>query len=368
VKPKTAGLWIFLGGAALGLHFWLGHDSDLAEKFYARGIFVGLRWIWDFTLGWSPVPIIYLLAAAAVAGAAVKIVRRLTRPKPARSGTRLGKIGRFGLAAAGWIGALVFFFYILWGFNYNRVGIEKQLGFEAAPLNIAALAAEAEWASRSAAESRALIPGASTAALGSEILPANLEARLRDGLTRVLRKIGYPAPGRVRVRIFVPGGWMMRFSGSGIYIPFFGEGYAAGKVLPFEMPFTMAHEMAHGYGITDEGEANFLALLACRTSADPAVRYSGAMSYWDYAAGELASAAPARFKALWAGVPEGMKADVRAQRANWDRYRGPLEKISRKVYEKYLQTQGIREGLASYSRFVNLAAAWRRRIGNSAKK
>jgi hypothetical protein len=361
VKPKTAGLWFFSGAAAFGLHLWLGNDSALAEKYYARGIFVGLRWIWDYTLGLSPVPIIDLIAGAAVAGAAVKIVRRSVRPKPARSGTRLGKIGRFGLAAAGWIGALVFFFYILWGFNYNRVGIEKQLGFEAAPLNVAEVAAEADWASRSAAESRAMIPGVSPAALDPGILPANLEAQLRDGLNRVLREIGYPAPGRVRVRIFVPGGWMMRFSGSGIYIPFFGEWYAAGKVLPFEMPFNMAHEMAHGYGITDEGEANFLALLACRTSADPAVRYSGFLSYWDYAAGALSSAAPARFKALWAGVPEGMKADVRAQRANWDRYRGPLEKISRKVYERYLKSQGIKEGMVSYSRFVNLAAAWRKR-------
>lgn len=363
MKAKTAGLWVFLGGAAFGLHLWLGNDSALAEKFYSRGFFVGLRWIWDYTLGLSPVPIIYLTAVVAVIGAAAKILPRLDRPRPAKSRSWLKRVGRFALAAAGWIGGLIFFFYVLWGFNYNRIGIEKQWGFQAAPLQIAELAAEADWATRSAAESRGLIPGASTAALGRGILPANLETELRAGLTRALRKAGYPAPGRVRVRKFVPGGWMMRFSGTGIFIPFFGEGYAAGKVLPFEMPFTMAHEMAHGYGITDEGEANFLALLACQASADPAVRYSGFLSYWDYAAGELLSAAPSRFKVLWAGVPEGIKADLRALRANWDRYRGPLEKISRKVYDKYLKSQGINEGMKSYSRFVNLVAAWKKKNG-----
>lgn len=363
MKTRTAGLWVFLGGAAFGLHLWLGNNSVLAEKFYSRGFFVGLRWIWDYTLGLSPIPIIYLMAAAAVIGAAAKILPRLKRPRSAKNGSRFKRVGRFALAAAGWIGALVFFFYVLWGFNYNRIGIEKQLGFEAAPLPIVELAAEADWATRSAVESRGLIPGSSAAALGPGILPSNLEAELRAGLTRVLHETGYPSPGRVRVRIFIPGGWMMRFSGTGIYIPFFGEGYAAGKVLPFEMPFTMAHEMAHGYGITDEGEANFLALLACQASADPAVRYSGFLSYWDYAAGELLRAAPSRFKALWAGVPEGMKADVRAMRANWDRYRGPLEKISRKVYDQYLKSQGINEGMKSYSRFINLAAAWKKRNG-----
>ncbi len=363
MKPRTAGLWIFGGAAAFGLHLWLGNDSALAEKFYARGFFIGLRWIWDYTLGWSPVPIIYLAAAAAVIAAAVRILPLFNRPRAARRRSLLKSCGRFVLAAAGWIGALVFFFYALWGFNYNRIGLERQMGLDAAPLDIAQLAAETDWAARSAAESRGLIAGASAAAFGPGALPADLEAGLRAGLTRVLGQAGYPVPGRVRVRIFVPGGWMMRFSGSGIYIPFFGEGYAAGRILPFEMPFTMAHEMAHGYGITDEGEANFLALLACRASTDPSVRYSGFLSYWDYAAGELARSAPRRFRALWAGVPEGMKADVRAMQANWDRYRGPLEKISRKVYEKYLKTQGIGEGMKSYNRFINLAAAWRKRSG-----
>jgi hypothetical protein len=360
VKPKTAGLWIAAGAAAFGLHLWLGRDSALAEKFYARGFYVGLRWIWDYTLGLSPVPLVDLVFAAAVLWAIARVVRRFARPKPAPAASRLNRLGRLAAAAAGFIGALVFFFYALWGFNYNRIGLEKQLKLDAAPLDIASLAAEAGWATRSAVEARASIAGASTAALGPKSLPADLESVLRSGLTRVLIEIGYPAPGRVRARTFDPGGWMMRFSGSGIFVPYFGEGYAAGNVLAFEMPFTKAHEMAHGYGVTEEGEANFLALLACRESADPLVRYSGFLSYWDYAAGELANSSPPRFKILWAGVPEGMKADIRAQRANWDRYRGPLEKISHKVYEKYLKTQGIREGMKSYSRFVNLVAAWKK--------
>ena len=360
MKPRTAGLWIFAGAAAFNLHYWLGNDSALVEKYYSRVLFVGLRWIWDNTLGMSPIPIVYCAAAAAVIWAIVKTARRMARQKYPQYESLLKRCGHVVLAAAGWIGALVFFFYALWGFNYNRIGIEKQLGMEAAPLESAELAAETDWATREAVASRALIPGASAEALGAGILSANLEAELRAGLAGVLRDLGYPAPGRVRVRVFVPGGWMMRFSGSGIYIPFFGEGYAAGKILPFEMPFTMAHEMAHGYGITDEGAANFLALLACQAAADPAIRYSGFLSYWDYAAGELTGSAPALFKSLWAGVPEGMRADIRALQANWARYRGPLEKISRKVYEKYLHTQGITEGMKSYGRFVALAAAWRK--------
>jgi hypothetical protein len=151
---------------------------------------------------------------------------------------------------------------------------------------------------------------------------------------------------------------MMRFSSTGIYIPYFGEGYMAGNLLPFERPFTMAHEMAHGYGITDEGAANFLAFLTCEASPEPMVRYSGYASYWSYASGELLRD---EFKALWADLPEGMKADLLAAQKNAARYRGALDKISRKVYARYLKSQRIEDGLRSYSRFVGLVTAWKKK-------
>jgi hypothetical protein len=261
-----------------------------------------------------------------------------------------------------WAGKLVFFFYVLWGFNYTRVGIEKQWGLETAPMNSAELAAEAAWASRMSTESRASIPGNSADTLGPADLPSNLESHLRSVLVPVLREAGYPAPGRVRVRSFSPGGWMMRFSSTGVYVPFFGEGYTANNLLPFEKPFTTAHEMVHGYGITDEGAANFLAFLACAASPLPVVKYSGFAAYWEYAAGELSRAVPVEFKALWENLPEGMKTDIRSAQKNAAHYRGALEKVSQKVYAKYLKSQGIDDGLRSYSRFVGLVAAWKKRI------
>jgi hypothetical protein len=362
VKPRSAVIGIAAGAAAFGAHLLLGPNSAAAERFYSRGFYVGLRWIWDNSLGRSPIPVLYLMAAVWVAWMTVRMIRRAARPRVAQKIPILRRAGRFLLWAAGWTGVLVFSFYVLWGFNYNRIGLERQMKLEAGPLDPAGLAGEAEWATQAAAEARTQIAGASESALGPDILPARLEAGLRAAMAQVLRSVGYPAPGRVRVRTFVPGGWMMRFSGSGIFIPYCGESYTASALLAFEKPFTMAHEMAHGYGITEEGEASFLALLTCRASADPAVRYAGFMGYWDYAAGELASVSPDRFKALWKTVPEGMKADVRAERANWDRFKSPVEKISRKVYDRYLKAQGIREGMRSYSRFVALTAAWRKRL------
>jgi hypothetical protein len=356
-------LWILAGSAAFGLHLVFGRDSAFVETFYSRGIFVGLRWIWDYTLGLSPVPLLFVFWFAAAAYLTVKVLRFYYRPRPDPRPSWPRRIGRAALALAAFGGALVFFFYVLWGFNYDRVRLETWLGLETPGLGAAELAAEAAWAAGSAAEARAEIRDASDSVLAAPLLPARLESNLRQALSKVLNDLGYPAPGRVRVRVFHPGGWMMRFSSSGVYIPFFAEGYTAGSVLPSEKPFTMAHEMAHGFGLTDEGDANFLAFLACGASADPFIRYSGFLSYWGYVSGELVRAAPAEFRALWAKVPPGMKADIQAERENWNRYRGALTRFSNRIYERYLTSQGIREGMSSYSRFVNLVAAWRKTRG-----
>jgi len=355
MKSRRAWLWIGLGAAAAGLHFGLGKDSALAEKFFSRGLYAGWRWAWDHTLGLSPIPWLYVCVAALLAAGAAKLYGRIRRPRPKTSRAPIKTFGRAILRIAAWAGGLVFFFYVLWGYNYNRIGLEKQLGLAIPPMDTAALAAEASWASQLSVESRASVPGATAEVLEKSALPKSMETDIRKALAPVLREAGYPAPGRVRIRPFIPGGWMMRFSGTGIYIPYFGEGYTADNLLPFEKPFTMAHEMVHGYGITDEGEANFLAFLACAASAAPAIRYSGYAAYWSYAAGELSRA---EFKALWEGLPEGMRADFLAAQENAARYRGVLEKLSRKVYANYLKSQGIDEGLRSYSRFIGLVAAW----------
>ena len=355
--------WILAGAAAVALHLLLGRDSAFVETFYSRGVFVGLRWIWDYTLGLSPLPLLFVFWLAAAAYLTIKVLRYHSRPRPRPRPSWPRRTGRAALALAAFAGALVFFFYVLWGFNYDRVRLEKRLGLETPGLGAAELVAEAAWAAGAAAESRAAIPDASASVLGARMLPARLESDLRRALSKVLTDLGYPAPGRVRVRVFRPGGWMMRFSSSGIYIPFFGEGYAAGGILPSEKPFTMAHEMAHGFGLTDEGDANFLAFLACDASGDPFIRYSGYLSYWGYVSAELARAAPAEFRAVWTTLPPGMKADIQAERDNWNRYLGALTKISNRVYERYLRSQGVWEGMLSYSRFVNLVAAWKKSKG-----
>ncbi len=371
-------MWIFLGAGAYLVHQVFGGDSSTVEDLYSRGFFVAFRWVWDHTLGYSPVPLIYVLVAAVAAWIVIRTVRHFASrrakprgstpdrqpgtpvPKARMTGTSiLAKAGRAAILLGGLLGLLVFLFYVLWGFNYDRVRLGLQIGLEVKPVDAPTLKAEADRTEQALSERRALIPGSTAAVIGPWALPRDLESGIRRSLVKILSDFGYPVAGRARVRPLWPGAWLMRFASTGFYFPYLAEGYIAANLTPAEKPFVMAHEMVHVYGIADEGAANFLGYLACESSTDPFIRYSGELAYWQYVFPELAKVSRDDAKTLAGRVPPGVRADLRAIYENWERYRGRLQETAQRVYGQYLKSQGVEEGLKSYDRFVALVVAWR---------
>lgn len=351
--------WISLGALAYILHLLVGKNSGMMESLYSRLIFPVFRIIWDFTLGLSPVPLIYPVTAGFLIWGINGLWRRRKGTIPGEKSSWKQRLAIFYLSLAKTLGAAVFLFYILWGFNYNRIPIEKTLKMEVKPLDAKAIRAETEWALDRASRAREAIPGVGEDVLTAENYPKDLETKIRRSLKEVLRSMNYPTPGRVRGRRLWPAAVLMGFGGSGIYIPYIFEGYTSSGLLPVSRPFNMAHEMSHGFGFTDEGSCNFLAWLACEVSEDPAVQYSGRLAYWNYIAREFRTAFPKEFKEFWQRLPAGMRADLQASAENWRKYEGRLSRISEKVYSGYLKSQGIREGILSYNRFILLVSAWK---------
>jgi hypothetical protein len=152
----------------------------------------------------------------------------------------------------------------------------------------------------------------------------------------------------------------MRFGSSGFYFPFTGEAYFSGLLTPVEIPFILAHEMAHGYGFSREDTANFLAYLTCISSDDAFIKYSGCLVYFNHIARELYRVSPGEYKELKNKLPPGIIADLLTKHRNWEKYRGWIMNWGKRVYDTYLKTQGIKSGIKSYNRLVVLAVAWRK--------
>ncbi len=346
-------IWVGLGVLSIFLRYILGFFPWVVEQYYTRGLFQVFRVLWDYTLAWSPVPLVYILFVFLV----IWLIKSLFKKQKYTS--IRNRLGSYLLSLVAFVGGFVFLFLTLWGYNYGRVKIEEHLGIDPVPLELPELKREFARVSKEVTFLRQTIPSIDTSlAIDASYLPADLEFDSRINVEKVLLEYGFPAYGRVRGRQLYPKGILLRISTAGIYIPFVAEGHIDAGLHPLQKPFTMAHEMMHGYGFTDEGTCNFLAYLACKQSEKPIIRYAGMLTYWRYLASSYRRMSPEDYKKARAKLPEDIQRDLWRIYENGQLYPDILPHLRDAAYDSYLKTQGIKEGMKSYNRIVMLVHAY----------
>lgn len=347
-------IWIFLGLMTILIRLLVGTDSSFIEKFYSRGLFLWIRNLLDYTTGLLPIPMLYILILVLI----VFIVFRFRKVRQQETPI-VHKIGSFLFTLIAFIGGFIFLFQLLWGFNYSRISLEDQLGITPKPLKVDALKIELEATTKTLEQKRTRVSAVDSTAFTAEQLPPHLETKIREELEHVLNTLGYPTTGSPRLRLLRPKGVLLRISTAGFYLPFGGECNVDSGLHPIQLPFVIAHEYAHAYGITDEGSCNFLAYLSCINSSDPFIQYSGFWRYWSYLAYDYRRLQPEAYRELRANLPIGILNDITAISENLDKYPDIFPSARNVAYDTYLKTQGISEGLESYDRIVVLVKAWK---------
>lgn len=351
--------WILLGTLALAIRFLFGWRPDWCEQFYARGLYPWIRWVFDHSLAYCPFPVIYLMVALIVGWVLQILWRGVRRLHKRRLGEALPPFSLWRSALTGIMGIL-FWFLFLWGYNYARVPLDTQLDLPIPEyMDYQQIWAEAQYIKARAIQARAAIPHQDTHALTAAVYPTDLEGTMRRSLKRVLARYGYDTSMHVRGRFLVAGS-LLGFNSSGVYMPFTGEGHVDGGIYPISQPFTMAHELAHGYGFGDEAACNFWGYLACIETDHPAIQYSGYLMYWRYVYGALMEfMTEEAYQAERATISRGMHNDLEAIYAVLDVHPPFIPFLQPVVYDVYLKVQGIEEGIQSYDRMVLLVASWR---------
>ena len=349
-------VWIGMGILAFFLTQLFKWNPPFTEIVYSRGIFLGFRWVWDHSLGLLPIPLLYVLICLLGIWLGRKFWLTSKNFKGVKWRYRLGSLFLSLLAI---IGLVYFLFQFLWGFNYYRVPVQEQLDLRLVEMDSTDVYEEARWATENMLKNRQLIAASMDESLGYQNLPNALESKARRALEQVLMESQYPTNGRVRGRILWPKGFLLRLGASGIYIPFVGEGHIDAALPAASRPFTLAHELSHGYGFGDEGTANFWGYLATQASDDPSIRYSGSLAYWRYTARSLVLLNPTAFRAMRDTLPNGIMEDLKAIRQVYDDYPDFFPSFNEVVYDSYLKSQGVSEGKLSYNKIVPMVRAWR---------
>ena len=336
-KNRNLGLIIL----TLSLYVLTKLFGPIADIFYLNGLFQMFRIIYDHTIGLLPIPFIYLILPFVIFLVFRQIFRKLNWKAKLLN---IAEIVLYVFCA----------FYLTWALNYNATPVEKKIDLEVVNPTDQELIHRFEKVS--------LELNSLSANIGErpQLDFLELEKTIRPELEAILKEFSYPTLGRVRVRKIVPGS-ILRIRTSGIYIPHAFEGHVDGGLYRMQWPFTLAHEMAHGYGITHESDCNFFAYLVCSQIDDPIFQYSAKMAYWRYLAYQVKSIDKKFYESSRENLAPEVINDLKEIRKHIDRYPDLMPKYRNIIYDNYLKTHGVKSGIKSYDRMILLLEAWNKK-------
>ncbi len=200
---------------------------------------------------------------------------------------------------------LTFFFLYTSTFSvgYHKTPLATRLSLDLAPPTAEELAACALWLSEMTAEEAPPPDG------------TDLSEGIRAAYRRAGKRYGFLpntalCPKRTATSLF------LRMELLGLYAFPFGEVTLAKEAEGAARTFTLAHEMAHASGYTEEAEADLVAFLACVDSGDPYLRYVGATGMLSRVLSVLSTVSPGD----WAKVSDGLSDAVRREYSAGDRF------------------------------------------------
>ncbi len=317
--------------------------AGAVERWYARGLYPHMQSLITSVSNRVPVA---LFDVAVVVFAVIAIVTWIHSIRAARRKRSIRPIGR-GLMATLTLAALIYLWFIAaWGLSYARQPIETVMAYDASrvtPQNVRALA---EYAIAQANRTHAAAHAAGFPAI--DATPQPLVTALQD----VERELGRPRPtvvARPKHSLFSP--YFRASSVSGMLAPFFLETLINPDLTGPERPSVLAHEWAHLSGYAPEDEASFVGLVAA-LRAGPAAEYS---AWLELAFTAVSQLPPVTQKLVLDTLADGPRADERAisERVMANRIE-TVDRAAWATYDRMLKSQGVDEGVQSYSRVVEL--------------
>ena len=159
-------------------------------------------------------------------------------------------------------------------------------------------------------------------------------------------------------KAFVSSRGMSYLDFSGFYFPFTGEANLNDESPACYLPANICHELAHQQGIATEQECNFVAIMAAASHESAAYRYSGYLMGYVHLSNALYRAAPETWQTLRDSLPDTVRADLRQNSAYWAQFDGLVNTAATKVYDGFLKSNGVADGVQNYGTVVDLLLAY----------
>ncbi len=335
----------------------LASNADFVEKFYTGYFYPGISIALRFLFGWLPFSIgdlFYFAAGCWLAYVLIRNVAFLFRKK------LTGRIFLQKLLRVFVVLVIIYIsFNILWGLNYDRVGVASQLGLSTAAYDTADVIVLQELLLKKANENKeALLRSAKKYPSKDELFKRAKFCYYN--VSKIYPFIQYKSPS-IKSSFYGEMGNYLGFTG--YYNPFSGEAQVNTTVPKFLLPYITTHEMAHQLGYAKEDEANFVGYLAAANSSDTLFRYSAYIDLFIYANREVYYFDSALAKVTMTKLDTAIKIDL----IEWKKFNlahtSFIEPVITWLYGNYLKANQQPSGMRSYNEVVGMLIAYYKKYG-----
>lgn len=254
-------------------------------------------------------------------------------------------------------GCLLLLFTLTGSINYSRAGFVEIAGLDVKESSNEELMGLAEMliSDIEKLENQVAFDNSGGFSLSKQILEEETIAAMNN-LGRKYPSLSgfYPSPKPIALSEY-----MSDLGITGIFSPFTMEANYNKDIPGYLIPYTICHEFAHFKGFMKEDEAGFIAYLACKDSASPALQYSGAMNALSYTFAALyQSVNQKEFESLYRTLPDHAVKLLDENRNYWRAHTKPVTTIARTANHRYLTANSQTGGSQSYGGMVDLMLAF----------
>lgn len=318
---------------------------EFIEDFYSNGLYPKIAAISRITLGWIPFSI----------GDVFYFILILLAVKWFWNSRKNWKYNWKNqlLSILSIISVFHFFFYFLWATNYYRMPLFEKMKIER-DYSDADLLAFTKKIIAKTNEIHGQITKNDSLKVVFPYTKAITFAKNLDGYKKL--SVEYPfftySNLSIKKSLFsLP----LTYMGFGGYLnPFTNEAQVNYLMPMYNFPTTSCHEMAHQMGYASESECNFIGFLASVNNDNLYFKYSGYSFALRYCLGNWQIRNEKILNQLLKTIHPGILKNYQESEDFWMQYQTPIEKGFHLFYDHYLKLNQQKDGIDSYSKFVNL--------------
>jgi hypothetical protein len=317
---------------------------EVVEQYYSNGLYVGISYFMRIALGWIPFSVGDLLYGIALLFLFIQLGKTKNSWKQNWK-TNLLQITNY-------LSVVYFVFHFLWGLNYYRVPLFEKMQIEREYSD-----ADLEnFTQRLIAKTNAIHFEITHNVNQKVTNPESIEAIFissSNGYENLQKEypFTYSHPSKKQSLFSLP----LTYMGFAGYLnPFTNEAQVNYKLPRFSLPNVVCHEMAHQIGYASESECNFIGFLAGIKNKDLYFQYSAYSNALRYCLLNIAMKDEAKFISLKSKINPGIVENYKENDAFWKQYDTFIDKGFHAFYDQFLKMNQQKDGMESYSKFVNL--------------